>query len=76
MKTKTSDQSQNLNRFTRDDEDKYYELLIDKLAGGNNMWKAAICVRVRKSVDNYNYTIYLMSKNNEFTSGPRRIWVI
>ena len=32
MKTKTSDQSQNLNRFTRDDEDKYYELLIDKIS--------------------------------------------
>lgn len=45
-----------------------YELLIDKLTGGNDMWKAAICVRVSKSLNNYNYTIYLMSKNNEFTS--------
>ena len=57
-------QSKNISKM----EHGSYELLIDKLAGGNNMWKAAICVRVRKSVDNYNYTIYLMSKNNEFTS--------
>jgi len=43
-----------------------YELLIDKLAGGNHMWKAAICILVKSSYDYYQ--IYLMSENNDFKS--------
>jgi len=43
-----------------------YELLIDNLAGGNDRWKAAVCISVNKSLNDYYYKIYMIKDNNEF----------
>ena len=47
-------------------ENRSYELLIDKLAGGNDKWKAAACIRVSKSLNDYYYHVYVMAEDNSF----------
>ena len=41
----------------------YSELMIDKLSGGDNMWKTAICFRPDQ---NSLYTVYFIDKNDNF----------
>ncbi|WP_339660810.1 hypothetical protein [uncultured Polaribacter sp.] len=46
----------------------YYELLFDKLSGGNNMWKSGALIRIKKSSnkEDYYYLVYFIDKDLNF----------